>query len=54
MTQKEKNIKKISELNSLFLSLNSKGQKSALNVLRALEFAQTVMFSKKSKKFFSK
>ena len=35
--------KKIAELNTLFLMLNNKGQDNALNILRALEFAQSVM-----------
>lgn len=44
MTQENQMATKITELNALFLSLNDKGQDSALNILRALEFAQTVMF----------
>lgn len=43
MTQNNEMVKKVSELNTLFLSLNDKGQDSALNILRALEFAQSVM-----------
>lgn len=42
MTHRE-DTQRIAELNSLFLTLNEKGQESALTVLRALEFAQSVM-----------
>lgn len=37
--------KKIAELNALFLTLNEKGQESALTILRSLEFAQSVTLS---------
>ena len=43
MTRDNEMSKKIAELNALFLTLNSKGQDNALNILRALEFAQSVM-----------
>lgn len=43
MTHENEMVKKIAELNALFLSLNDKGQDSALNILRSLEFAQSVM-----------
>ena len=43
MTQNEKQIKRIAELNSIFLTLDDKGQDSVLMILRSLDFAQTVM-----------
>lgn len=43
MTQEKEMVEKIAELNSLFLTLNDKGQDNALNILRALKFAQSVM-----------
>ena len=43
MTQNEKQIKRIAELNSIFLTLDEKGQDSALTILRSLDFAQSVM-----------
>lgn len=43
MNHENEMINKIAELNALFLSLNDKGQDSALNILRSLEFAQSVM-----------
>ncbi|WP_418666220.1 hypothetical protein [Allofournierella sp.] len=42
MTQKEKDAQRLAELNTLFLTLDNTGQDSALTVLRALEFAQSV------------
>ena len=36
---------KVAELNTLFLSLSDKGQESALNILRSLDFAQSVMLT---------
>ena len=47
MTQKTENVRKIAELNALFLSLDDRGQDSALTILRSLEFAQSVMCSAK-------
>lgn len=46
MTQGKEDINKIAELNALFLSLDEKGKDSAINILRALEFAQAVMLEK--------
>lgn len=43
MTQNEKQIKRIAELNSIFLTLDDKGQDSVLMILRSLDFAQSVM-----------
>jgi hypothetical protein len=43
MTRDNEMAKKVAELNTLFLMLNEKGQDNALNILRALEFAQSVM-----------
>ena len=43
MPQGSEQIKKLAELNALFLSLNDKGQEGALTVLRSLELAQSVM-----------
>lgn len=37
------NVKRIAELNALFLTLDNKGQDSALTILRSLGFAQSVM-----------
>lgn len=42
MAQSEE-LQKIAELNSTFMMLNDKGKDSALTILRALSFAQTVM-----------
>lgn len=42
MTQTRDNVQRVAEFNTLFLSLNDKGQETALTVLQALEFAQTV------------
>lgn len=43
MAQNRETVIKIAELNALFLTLNEKAQDSALNILRSLEFAQSVM-----------
>lgn len=43
MTQLQEQAKKIAELNSLFVTLSEKGQENALNILRSLDFAQSVM-----------
>lgn len=43
MKKINKQIEKVSELNTLFLSLNEENQFYALSVIKALEFAQTVM-----------
>lgn len=43
MAQNEKQIKRIAELNSIFLTLDDKGQDSVLMILRSLDFAQSVM-----------
>lgn len=42
MTQNE-NAQRIAELNTIFMMLNDKGKESALTVLKALNFAQSVM-----------
>lgn len=43
MTQEREDVKRIAELNALFLTLDDKGQDSALTLLRSLGFAQSVM-----------
>lgn len=43
MTHAMHAARKIAELNTLFLTLDDKGQDSALTILRALEFAQSVV-----------
>jgi len=48
MTQSREWAKKIAELNSLFVALDEKGQESALNILRSLDFAQSVMVAPNS------
>ena len=50
MTQNKEAASKIAELNALFLTLNEKAQDSALNILRSLEFAQSVMHEQPYKK----
>lgn len=47
MTQNKEKVERLAELNSLFLSLDDKGQDSALIILRSLDFAQSVMCSSK-------
>lgn len=44
MTQRIENIKRISEFNTLFLSLNDKGRKSAFTILKLLRFAQSTRY----------
>ncbi|WP_195985674.1 hypothetical protein [Clostridium sp. D33t1_170424_F3] len=52
MTQNEEQIKRIAELNSIFLTLDDKGQDSVLMILRSLDFAQSVMnLSQEGEKF---
>ena len=48
MTQTKKNVQRANEFNTLFMNLNEKGQEAALTVLRALGFAQAVMYSQKA------
>lgn len=48
MTQNKADVKRLAELNTLFLTLDDKGQDSALTVLRSLGFAQSVMCSPNS------
>lgn len=43
MTRENEIGEKIAELNTMFLTLNDRGQDNALNILRALKFAQSVM-----------
>ena len=50
MTHIKEEAKKIAELNTIFLTLNDKGQDSALTILRSLGFAQSVMCSEQSRK----
>lgn len=52
MTQKTAEVKKLAELNSIFLTLDDKGQESALTILRSLGFAQSVMCSPKQTEQF--
>lgn len=47
VTQPKEQAQKVAELNTLFLSLSDKGQESALNILRSLDFAQSVMLTPK-------
>lgn len=47
------NVKRIAELNSLFLTLDNKGQDSALTILRSLGFAQSVMGSPKPEPYIA-
>lgn len=47
MAQQKDDIEKTAELNTLFLALDNRGQESALTVLRALQFAQSVMRASK-------
>lgn len=48
MTQNKTDVKRLAELNTLFLTLDDKGQDSALTILRSLGFAQSVMCSPSS------
>lgn len=48
MTQKEESVRKIAEFNALFLELNEKGKDAALTILRSLNFAQSIMYSRES------
>lgn len=48
MTQNKADVKRLAELNTLFLTLDDKGQDSALTILRSLGFAQSVMCSSNS------
>ena len=50
MTHIKEEAKKIAELNTIFLTLNDKGQDSALTILRSLGFAQSVMCSEQPRK----
>lgn len=43
MTQEEDTIRKMQELNDIFLDLNEKGKENVLIVLKALSFAQTTI-----------
>lgn len=43
MTQAKENVQRTTEFNTLFASLNEKGQEAALTVLKSLDFAQSVM-----------
>jgi len=49
MTHSRDDAQKAAELNSIFTGLNDKGKDSALTILRALNFAQTVMRSESDK-----
>ncbi len=49
MTQKRTDAQKIAEMNAIFLTLNEKGQESALTILKSLEFAQSVMCGESEK-----
>lgn len=50
MTQEREDVKRIAELNALFMTLDDKGQDGALTILRSLGFAQSVMCSPKQPK----
>lgn len=43
MAQKQNEREKTEEMTAIFRGLNEKGQESAITVLRALKFAQSVM-----------
>lgn len=43
MTHSKEDVQKTAQLRSIFMSLNGKAQDTALTILRALNFAQTVM-----------
>lgn len=43
MVHTKKDAQREAELNSIFLRLNDRGKDSALGILRALSFAQSVM-----------
>ncbi len=43
MTQEEDTIRKMQELNDIFLGLNENGKENVLIVLKALSFAQTTI-----------
>lgn len=43
MTQEKEDVKRLAELNTLFLTLDDRGQDGALTILRSLKFAQSVM-----------
>lgn len=45
MTQAKDNVQRVNEFNTIFMSLNDKGQDAALIILRALGFAQSAMLS---------
>ncbi len=45
MTQAKDNVQRVNEFNTIFMSLNDKGQEAALIILRALGFAQSAMLS---------
>ena len=45
MPQNSSDMKRLAELNSLFLTLNNKDQDIALIILRSLKIAQSVMSS---------
>lgn len=47
MVQNKTDLKRLTELNTLFLTLDNKGQDSALMILRSLGFAESVMCSPK-------
>lgn len=50
MTQEREDIRRIAELNALFMTLDNRGQDGALTILRSLGFAQSVMCSPKQAK----
>lgn len=45
MTHSSDDAQKVAELNSIFAGLNDRGKDSALTILRALSFAQAVMYT---------
>ena len=45
MTQKKQDEMRNAKFTAIFMNLNEKGQDAALNVLMALDFAQSVMYS---------
>lgn len=45
MTQTQEQMMKISEFRTIFPTLDETGQEKALGILRALDFAQSVMLS---------
>ena len=50
MTQEEDEVKRIVEMNALFMTLDERGKDGALTVLRSLKFAQSLLESSEKEK----